>query len=122
MTVPLKTVCILLLASLLAGCGAQSYKIAPSGAAQAMLPAEAEAEMLLGPFDYDPRPRAIAVCYGAFFNRPEDVTATAQALCPNQGRIERVAQDAFWNGCALFQPMRASYICFPGLEPPSPYR
>ncbi len=122
MIVPLRAASCLLLISLLAACGAQPYKIKPSSTAESVLPAEAKAKMLLGPFDYDPRPRAIAVCYGAFFNRPEEVIATAQSLCPNEGRIERVAQDVFWNGCALFQPMRASYICFPGLEPPSPYR
>lgn len=122
MAAPRKSLSSIVLLMMLAGCGAQPYEIVPSDTAESMLPAEAKADMLLGPFDYDPRPRAIAVCYGAFFNRPEEVTATVQSLCPNEGRIERVAQDAFWNGCALFQPMRASYICFPGLEPPSPYR
>lgn len=122
MALPFKVILCLSLALLAAGCSARPFKIAASDSAKAALPAEADAAMVLGPFDYDPRPRAVAVCYGAFYNRPKEVLAEAQMLCPNQGHIERVAEDIFWNGCPLFQPMRASYICYPGKEPPSPYR
>ncbi len=102
---------------LLAGCANQPFPVAPSSDARAALPPEASQKIVLGPFDYDPRPRAVAVCYGSFFNRPKQVMAEAQRLCPNGGRLERVNQDAFWNGCALMQPIRASFVCFPGPEP-----
>ena len=76
----------------------------------------------LGPFDYDPRPRAIALCYGSWLNNPEEVMAAAQELCPNEGRLERVHEDFFWNTCALFQPVRVSFVCTPGPPEPSKYQ
>ncbi|MDJ0609254.1 MAG: hypothetical protein QNJ67_09780 [Kiloniellales bacterium] len=107
----------LFLALLLAGCANQPFPVAPSSDAREALPPEASQEIVLGTFDYDPRPRAVAVCYGSLFNRPKQVMAEAQRLCPNGGRLERVGQDAFWNGCALMLPIRASFVCFPGPEP-----
>lgn len=107
----------LCLALFLAGCANRPFQVPASSDAGQVLPPEANKTILLGPFDYDPRPRAIAVCYGSFFNKPQQVMGVAQDLCPNEGRIERVDEDAFWNGCALLQPIRASFVCFPGPEP-----
>ena len=76
----------------------------------------------LGPFDYDPSPRAIALCYGNLLNSPEEVMAAAQELCPNEGQLQRVHEDFFWNTCALFQPVRVSFVCVPGPPPPSRYQ
>ena len=107
----------LLLVLLLAGCANRPFQVAPSGDARAALPPEARKQIVLGRFDYDPRPKAIGVCYGSFFNKPQQVMGVARDLCPNEGRIERVDEDTFWNGCGLLQPIRASFICFPGQEP-----
>ena len=108
---------VLFLTLLLAACGNRPFQVAPSGDASEALPPAAKERIVLGPFDFDPRPRAYGVCYGSLFNKPQQVMGVAQDLCPNEGRIERVDEDAFWNGCGLFQPIRASFICFPGPEP-----
>jgi hypothetical protein len=111
----------LLAALLLAGLAAcaQPFEVPPPREANRAVPRGPELPGPLGPFDYDPRPRAIALCYGNLINDPEEVMQKAQELCPNNGRIERVAEDLFWNSCALLQPVRVSFVCFPG-PPESP--
>ncbi len=106
----------------LAGCSTAPFQITPSDDAVRMVPAVPALAGVLGPFDYDPRPRAVALCYGSFFNRPQEVVARAGELCPYGGEVERVDEDFFWNGCALVQPQRASFVCTPGPAPASRYR
>jgi hypothetical protein len=105
----------------LAAC-AQPFEVPPPREAMRAVPPGPAPPGPLGPFDYDPRPRAIALCYGNLVNDPEEVMQKAQELCPNNGRLERVAEDAFWNTCALLQPVRVSFVCFPGPAGPSEYR
>lgn len=61
-----------------------------------------------------PGARYIALCYGAQINSAEDLLAAARERCPRQGQVEVVTQDFFWNGCALAQPNRVTYLCVPG--------
>jgi hypothetical protein len=122
---PRPALCRVVLAALLpaalAAC-AQPFQVPPPREAVLAVPPGPALPGPLGPFDYDPRPRAIALCYGKPMNDPEEVRQAARALCPNDGRIERVAEDVFWNTCALFQPVRVSFVCFPGPAEPSEYR
>lgn len=67
----------------------------------------------------EPGARFFALCYSSQINEPADVRAAAQELCPYQGRLAVVSQDAFWNACALIQPSRVTYICVPGEPPPA---
>ncbi len=111
---------VLLLAGL-AAC-AQPFEVPPPREANRAVPRGPALPGPLGPFDYDPRPRAIALCYGNLINDPDEVMQKAQELCPNNGRIERVAEDLFWNTCALLQPVRVSFVCFPGPPEPPEYQ
>jgi len=105
----------------LAGC-AEPFETAPSRQSRAAVPPPPRLPGPLGPFDYDPRPRAIALCYGNLVNSPEEVMAAAQELCPNEGRLQRVHEDVVWIPCALFQPVRVSFVCTPGPPPPSEFQ
>jgi hypothetical protein len=58
------------------------------------------------------RPRAVSVCYGATFNELAEVEDEAIYLCDG-GRLEKLDEDTFWNGCSLTQPHRIKYICYP---------
>jgi len=64
---------------------------------------------------WDPvrRVQAISLCYGRQFNEPEDLLAVAQEICTG-GRVEFYGEDPGWRYCALLQPRRATYICYPG--------
>jgi hypothetical protein len=115
---------VLLAALLLTGLAAcaQPFEVPPSPQGRRAVPPSPPLPGPLGPFDYDPRPRAVALCYGSWLNSPEEVMAAAQELCPNNGRLERVHEDFLWNTCALFQPVRASFVCTPGPPEPSKYQ
>jgi hypothetical protein len=41
-----------------------------------------------------------------------DVLAKAEEICGG-GRLVLDGQNAFWNGCSILQPTRATYICDP---------
>jgi len=90
----------------LAGCSTAPFGVTGSDAAVAAAN-EQGADML-------PRlrPRALAICYSSAVNEPADIEAEAIYLCDG-GRLEKIDEDTFWNGCSLTQPERISYICFP---------
>ena len=44
--------------------------------------------------------------------KPADVEDEASYLCDG-GRLERLDENTFWNGCSLSQPHRVNYICYP---------
>ncbi len=115
---------VLLAALLLVGLSAcaEPFEVAPSREGQRAVPPAPPLPGPLGPFDYDPSPRAIALCYGNLVNNPEQVMAAAQELCPNEGRLQRVHEDFYWNPCALFQPVRVSFVCTPGPAPPPKFQ
>jgi len=58
------------------------------------------------------RPRAVSVCYGSAFNEAAQIEDEATYLCDG-GRLEKLDEDFFWNGCSLSQPHRVNYICYP---------
>jgi len=90
----------------LSACSTAPFQVEGSDAAVASAKAQAG--------DTLPRlqPRAYGVCYSSAFNEPEDVEAEAVYLCEG-GRIEKLDEDFFWNGCSLTQPHRINYVCHP---------
>lgn len=108
--------------ALVAACSTEPFEVPPPKDVVAALPPGPELSGRLGPFDYDPRPRALSVCYSDLLNEPRQVMQLAQELCPNEGLIERVDEDFFWNACALFQPVRATFLCTPGRPPPPKFQ
>ena len=61
---------------------------------------------------FSDRARRLGVCYGWPLNDEQEVLALVQERC-SADRLVVERRDAFWNGCGLFQPMRAIYICDP---------
>ena len=106
---------------MLAGCESRPFEVeSPGGAQAAVKPYKANTEDL-GPFDYDPSPRPISLCYSTQINTQREIMERAQSLCPNNGTLVYYGEDSFINGCALFQPNRVTFLCTPGPQPPSPY-
>lgn len=97
---------LVFLAAVLAGCSSAPYRIGGSEAAAAA--AEAQGQDMLPRL----RPRPLGICYSSAVNDLAEVEAEALYLCDG-GVVEKVDEDAFWNGCSLTQPERISYICFP---------
>lgn len=106
---------------LLAGCSPRPFVVNPPMSAKEATAAANEEQPVPGPHDYDPRPRPISLCYSSQFNTREQVVARARELCPNNGPIRIFDEDAVFNDCSLFQPVRVTFICTPGAPPPSPY-
>lgn len=90
----------------LGGCSFAPYRVAGSDAAAEA--AAAQSANLL------PRlqPRALGICYSPAFNDLAEVEAEAVYRCEG-GRLEKLDEDFFWNGCSLSQPNRINYLCFP---------
>jgi hypothetical protein len=93
-------------AAVLAGCSMSPFQV--EGSEAAVTAARAGAGDLLPRL----RPRAIGVCHSPSLNDPAEIEAEAAYLCEG-GRLERLDEDAFWNGCSLSQPHRVSYVCYP---------
>ena len=66
---------------------------------------------------WEPRsqPVVLSYCYSNQFNAPQDVLEMARVDCEG-GRLDLRGQDAIWNGCAVLQPIRVSYVCYPPTE------
>ena len=90
----------------LGGCSFAPYQVDGSDAATDS--AEAQSADLL------PRlqPRALGICYSPAFNDLAEVEAEAVYRCDG-GRLEKLDEDVFWNGCSMSQPNRINYICYP---------
>ena len=107
-------------ALLLAGCSPRPFEVEPPRDVAEVIPVDPKAAKL-GPHDYDPRPRPISLCYSSQLNTREQVVERARSLCPNGGGVRFFDEDALLNQCGLFQPVRVTFICTPGPQPPSPY-
>ena len=106
----------------LGACTAGPYPITPPADVAGAVTANAPKIEPLGPFDYDPRPIALAICYNNAVDEPAEVIAAAAERCPNEGQLTRVDGDWFWNGCSMSQPSRATFVCTPGPPPPGQYQ
>ena len=106
----------------LGACTAGPYPITPPADVARAVTANAPKIEPLGPFDYDPRPIALAICYNNAVDEPAEVIAAAAERCPNEGQLTRVDGDWFWNGCSMSQPSRATFVCTPGPPPPGQYQ
>lgn len=56
----------------------------------------------------------ITFCFSRAYSHSVELEQAAVEACPS-GKVKKVAEDAFWNGCPLLQSYRASYLC----EPPT---
>lgn len=96
-----------------AGCSTEPYRIEPT------TDPPWEIERGLGLPKLQPplssQARRISLCYGTAVNSEEDVLALAEEVC-GDGRLVLEHQNAFWNGCSMLQPTRATYICDPPEE------
>ena len=100
----------------LTACSMEPYEVrAQSGVEIASL-AESAPVVARSRFDFDPTPWAFGLCHSALVNDPAEILAAARDVCP-YGHIESRDEDVFWNGCALFQPRRATFVCYPAPEP-----
>ncbi len=100
----------------LAACSTDPYQVrAQTGTAIAPL-AEGAPVVARDRFDFDPTPWAFGLCYAELMNGPAELLAAAREVCP-YGHIESRDEDVFWNGCALFQPRRATFVCYPAPAP-----
>ena len=113
---------ILLLPLVLAGCSTRPYETRSPGVALPRLSEEAAALLPVGRYDYDPRPRAVSICYNSLYNEPLEVMERVQELCPGDGELERVKEEFFWTECSFLLPTRATFVCVPGPPPPQKYR
>ena len=115
-------VCGALLALIAVAACADPYRVPPPGDVERRVQTTGEVNDTPDGDTSAPRPRAISICYSSLFNEPAEVMALAEESCPDQGSVERVEDDVFWNNCALFQPARASFLCTPGTPPPSKFQ
>ncbi len=97
---------LILMVAVLAGCSTTPFRVEGSAAAVAAASTQGQ--------DVLPRlkPYALGICYSSAGNDLSEVEAEALYLCDG-GVIEKIDEDAFWNGCSLTQPERISYVCFP---------
>ena len=91
---------------ILGGCSVAPYRVKGSDAAVESASAQST--------DMLPRlqPHALGICYSPAFNDLAEVEAEAVYRCDG-GRLEKVDEDFFWNGCSMSQPNRINYICYP---------
>ncbi|MEM7170225.1 MAG: hypothetical protein AAF530_08635 [Pseudomonadota bacterium] len=115
----LTSLLILLCLGLLSACGAAPFKV----------PSPKEARDFAGAnprstgespreFFWEPvrRVQALSYCYSTLYNTPEDVKAEAEDFCRG-GTVEFYSADSDFFSCALLQPHRLTFICFPGDDP-----
>ena len=118
---PRRALLFAVMAAALAACSSRPFVVdPPSEAMKAVEPYLSDASER-GPFDYNPDPRPIALCYSTQLNTLDEVMERARTLCPNDGRLVYFSEDSIVNGCALLQPHRVTFLCTPGPQPPSPY-
>jgi hypothetical protein len=100
----------------LAACSTEPYEIRAQKGVEIAPLAESEPAVARSRFDFDPTPWTFGLCYSELMNDPAELLAAAREVCPH-GHIESRDQDVFWNGCALLQPRRATFVCYPAPEP-----
>jgi hypothetical protein len=88
----------------LAACSTEPYEIRAQKGVEIAPLVESVPAVARGRFDFDPTPWSFGLCYSEL------------KVCPH-GHIESRDQDVFWNGCALLQPRRATFVCYPAPEP-----
>jgi hypothetical protein len=100
----------------LAACSTAPFKTGAQSGTEIAPPAESEPVVARSRFDFDPTPWAFGLCYSELMNSPAELSAAARDVCP-YGHIESRDEDVFWNDCALLQPRRATFVCYPAPEP-----
>lgn len=98
------------LAVLLLGCSTEPYPIEPVTNPPWDKLSTLELPVVEPPLSE--RAHRLSLCYGKSVNSEADVLAKAEEICGG-GRLVLEGQNAFWNGCSLLQPTRATYICDP---------
>jgi hypothetical protein len=101
----------------LSACSFEPFRVGPPEGIEIAPPAAGAPVVVRGAFDFNPTPRAFGLCYSELINEPAELLAKAREVCP-YGHIEyREEEDLFWNGCALLQPRRAGFVCYPEPAP-----
>lgn len=57
-------------------------------------------------------PYALSYCYSSQLNWSDQVLETAREACP-KGKLHFQGEDVLWTRCPLFQPVRATFLCYP---------
>lgn len=98
----------------LAACAEEPFVVTPDPDAAAANGVDLDAQRTR--LDWEPAQQTelITLCYSGQFSESAELEAAAVEACPS-GKVKKVAEDAFWNGCPLMQSYRASYLC----EPPT---
>lgn len=63
------------------------------------------------------KPVVLSYCYSSQLNWSDQVLATAREACP-RGRLHFQGEDVLWTKCPLFQPVRATFLCYPPEKQP----
>ena len=56
-------------------------------------------------------PVILSYCYSSQLNWSNEVLSAAREACPN-GRLHFQGEDVLWTRCPLFQPVRATFLCY----------
>lgn len=62
-------------------------------------------------------PYVLSYCYSSQLNWSDQVLETAREACP-RGRLHFHGEDVLWTRCPLFQPVRATFLCYPPEKQP----
>lgn len=114
-----RSLCLIMVLAMLAACSSP-------GSGRVEPPAEVAARAAEDPRNVGKKPRkalwqevrlvqAIAFCYGRPLDTPERLMGDAQEICKG-GTVEFVGQDTHLAECPAFQPLRVTYMCYPGGE------
>ena len=108
--------CGMFSAGLLAACAVEPFAVSPPPELVESLGVDPEAKPQVRR-RWEPRstPVVLSYCYSNQFNEPQQILEMARVDCEG-GRLELREQDAIWNGCAVAQPIRVSYVCYPPSE------
>lgn len=107
----------LLLAALLAGCTTNPAPVPGPKALTKPLARQLQAERVAGR-PAPAQPQVISYCYGNLLNTPEQLEDRAAEKClAVAGRLVFVGEDAALTPCPLLQPVRATWLCYPGEGP-----
>ncbi len=60
------------------------------------------------------KPAVLSYCYSNLINTPEQLEVEATEACERMGgRLEFYGEDTVLAPCPLFQPVRATFLCYP---------
>ncbi|SMF60631.1 hypothetical protein SAMN06265365_12154 [Tistlia consotensis] len=108
---------VLALAALLAGCTTDPTPTqGPKALVQPIQRATQRA--LVAGVTPAPQPIVVSFCYSSLVNTRKQLREDAQARCYlGKGQLQFVGEDSILAPCPLFQPVRATWLCYPAPQP-----